>query len=277
MLIGHEEVIGNLKKLALSKKLAHGYIFFGPAMVGKKTIALQFANFLETGIFGVPKILGDMLFVEPDEKFSVGIDAARDIKYFLWEKPNVSAYRTVIIDGVEHMTTEAQNALLKIAEEPPVSTLLILITSDLESLNQTISSRLQKIYFSVLSDEAVADWLKKEEGLSPKDASALAGRAFGKPGLAFALFHDKNFQVYLKNAENLLKSSGEKRREVIKKLAAADDFNLAKLIDALIMSISAGDFGKKDNVARWHKFLSLRHEIDYYNLNPRLQLENLLN
>ncbi len=283
-IIGHGAIIRDLKRLAEYDKLSHGYIFFGPAMVGKRTVAQSFVNFLETGNFeeplavsGVePKVLQDGLLIKPDEKGTLGIDAVRTLKNFLWQKPNVSEKRTAIIDGGEFLTAEAQNALLKITEEPPQSALLILITSDIDALLPTISSRLQKIYFSAVDSKSLTNWLADDLGIAKKAAEDLSKKSFGKPGLAAAFLRDEEFQTLLKSAETLLKSSSEKRRDFLKKLMEDELFDLAKLLDAMILCISAEGLDEKKKLERWHKFLELRHEVAYFNLNPKLQLENLL-
>src|ERR1700733_12334468 len=132
MLIGHKGIIGDMKKLAEKGQLSHGYIFYGPSMVGKRMIAVGLAKFLETGEFDSLKeheVLQDYTVITSPNKNSIGIDAVREIRHFLWQKPVASLKRTLIIDEAELLTTEAQNALLKIAEEPPASSLLILVAS----------------------------------------------------------------------------------------------------------------------------------------------------
>ncbi len=276
MLIGHEKIIADLKNLAEKKQLSHGYIFFGPSMVGKRTAAMHFANYLETGEFSEPKILSDMLLIEPDEKGTLGIDAVRQLKAFLWQKPNVSARRIAIVDGGELMTPEAQNALLKIAEEPPQSSLLILVTSDIEGLLPTISSRLQRIYFGTVPSKSISEWLVKEYKCTQKVAEDLLKKSAGKPGLAHALKYDEGLQSSLKLAETLLKLSEERRRDFIKKLLDDEEFDSAKFLDAMILILASDDLTEKNKIMRWHKFLALRHDVAYFNLNPKLQLENLL-
>ena len=49
MLVGHGKIIKDLKELVAKNKLSHGYIFHGPPMVGKRTVALALARFLEKG------------------------------------------------------------------------------------------------------------------------------------------------------------------------------------------------------------------------------------
>ena len=160
MLIGHAAIIKELKRLADQSGLSHGYVFWGPAMVGKRVVAESLANYLETGSFEEPKLLQDFLSITPDEKNTIGIDHVRQIKNFLWQKPAISARRTVVLDDAQCMTTEAQNALLKITEEPPESSLLILITSDAEAILPTILSRLPKIYFGTVREKEIERWLE---------------------------------------------------------------------------------------------------------------------
>ncbi len=297
MLIGHEETIDDLKRLAAEKKLAHGYIFFGPAMVGKRMVALAFAKFLETGTFELPaenEILRDVKVIDlafakqlnPDVEDSITIDAVREIKNFLWQKPNVSLYRTLIIDDAEIMTSEAQNALLKVAEEPPHSTLLILVTSDIDAIAETIKSRLQKIYFSAVPQKTMTSWAEREFP-DVRDLKGLIARSFGKPGLLYAIIRDKKFRDTLESAEKLLKLgsvpphagaslAAAKRREFIKKLLDSDDFNLSKFLDAAVTIFSSKSFNAdKKNAYFWHKLLKLRRDAANFNPNPRLQLENL--
>ena len=134
-MIGHEKILDDFQSLIKRDVLGHGYVFVGSAMVGKKAAARWLAEHLE----GSTGTLGDYKLIEPGESNSIGIDAVREIRNFLWQKPNVSSRRTLIIDDADLMTTEAQNALLKITEEPPASSLLILITSDVESIMPTRS------------------------------------------------------------------------------------------------------------------------------------------
>jgi len=272
-IVGHEKIIEDLKRLAESGNLSHGYIFFGPAMVGKRSVALAFANFLERGErLAEPKFLTDGLVIEPGEGGTIGIDAMRQLKYFLWQKPNASRRRTAIIAEAQTMTAEAQNAILKIAEEPPPSTLLILITSDLDGLLPTIYSRLQKIYFSDVPERLIAEWVAKNfpEERSPE---AIVERSFGKPGLARRLIEDGEFNESLKTAESLLKLQGDRRRDFIKNLLKSDDFSMNKLLDAMIVYVSSAPLRDKGKTDFWHKLLELRHDSAYFNLNPRIQLE----
>jgi DNA polymerase III subunit delta' len=286
--IGHQKILGDLKDLNDRGTLGHGYIFYGPAMVGKKLTAIEFANYLEDGKFeqNSGSILSDMMLVEPFENGSIGIDAVREIKNFLWQKPNASSRRTLIIDDAELATTEAQNALLKIAEEPPVSSLLILITSDIESILPTIASRLPKIYFGTVAEKEIAEWLIKS-GVEKKKANETAKKAMGKPGLAWRLLNDEDFQEQLALAEKVLKSPATTRRDLIKKILEPEEFNFRKFLDAIILQLAwreqagtttakIGAAAAKTTAPLWHKALALYDRETNFSLNPRLQIEALL-
>jgi DNA polymerase III delta prime subunit len=283
MIIGHESAINDFKDLIARGKLGHGYIFFGPAMVGKRTVALGLGRFLEKGIFDASannvddetnEVLQELKMIDVafmkslDEDASggsIGIDAVREIKNFLWQKPNMSARRTLIIDNADLLTTEAQNALLKITEEPPASSLLILVTSDVESLLPTIVSRLPKIYFGAVPQKTI------EKGIDP----VVAKRALGKQGLAWRLSHNKEFRENLEAAEKFLKTPAAGRRDFIKKLIEPDDFSLRNFLDSVIM-VLAWQETSPAKAAFWHKTLRLYESTTNFTLNPRLQLEALM-
>ncbi len=290
-IIGHEAIISDLKDLTARGVLGHGYIFVGPAMVGKRTVSLALGHYLEKGVFesasaevGHGEVFQDIKIIDvafmkmlnPDASGdSIGIDAAREVKTFLWQKPNTSARRTLIIDNAELLTTEAQNALLKITEEPPASSLLILITSDIESILPTIASRLPKIYFGAVPQTAIEAWLMKEEHLTKAKATTLARRALGKPGIAWRMLHDEAFQKNLELAEAFLKTTPTARRDFIKKLIDPDDFSLRIFLDAVIMTL-AWETPSKAKSQFWHKTLKLYEGVSNFSLNPRLQLEALM-
>jgi replication-associated recombination protein RarA len=267
-MIGHRAILEDLKVLSERDNLAHGYIFYGPAMVGKRTAAREFAESLEKKDASHSEmILSDFMLIEPGENNSIGIDAIREIKNFLWQKPNMSSRRTLVIDNADLLTTEAQNALLKITEEPPISSLLILITSDIESILPTITSRLPKIYFGIVSEKEIAQWV------GDRDA---AKKSFGKPGLAWRLKNDEIFQKQVELAKKMLKTPAVSRRDFIKKIVEPDEFNFRKFLDAVIMSLAWERGESQKNSALWHRALALYDRETNFSLNPRLQLEALL-
>ena len=275
MLIGHERIIKDLKSLADNRDFSHAYLFFGTEQVGKRRVAIGLATYLERGNFGKPggRPLNDTWQIEPDQEKTISIDVVRELRNFLSQKPNVSPYRLVIINDAEFLTSEAQNALLRLTEEPPPSSLLILVLRDPESLTPTLISRFQKIYFGTVQTQIVKVWLEKELKIPAKKAEEIAEISHGKPGLAHAMLRDKNFEALRRTAENFWKVPKRDRRLFFKKLLDPQDFDFLAFLDALLLGLSSR---KEADFHLWHKILELKREVTYFNLNPRLQLENLL-
>ena len=138
----------DFQRLISTDNLSHAYIFHGRIVDEQFKFAKELANFLEMKKWQGPNsILSDARIIDGmDEK--LGIDVSRSFVEFLYQYPNASSHRTLIVSSAEKLTTQAQNALLKIAEEPPEKGLLILIVRDQEALLAPLRSRFQKIYFS---------------------------------------------------------------------------------------------------------------------------------
>ncbi|MBM3257515.1 MAG: AAA family ATPase [Candidatus Liptonbacteria bacterium] len=268
-ILGHTAAIKVLKRLATAREFAHGYLFFGPAGVGKRLIAESLAHYSEGGPFEpATRVLNDARIVEPDTEGKIGIEAARELKIFLYAKPNVSAYRLAIIDDAHRMTPEAQNALLKVAEEPPASGVLILITSDKDGLLPTLQSRLHQVYFGMVSTSHLTKWLKEERGMGDKEAQEASLKALGSPARVLEEEQSKE----KKAARQFLGAVSAARKELVKKIIAPVDFNLVRFLDACI-ELTAEEFLKgKSNSLFWHRLLALREEARRGSLNPRLQL-----
>jgi DNA polymerase-3 subunit delta' len=271
-MIGHALWEEALKNLIDKNELGHGFIFFGPEGVGKKTFALSLANYLETGVFDeATGRCTDLKLVVPVGK-TLGIDEAREVRKFLSLTPLKSTRRTVIIDDAHQLTTQAQNALLKTVEEPPKHSLIILIARDYELLLSTLTSRLPKMFFPALKIEEVVLWLK-EKGVDETEALKLAKRSRGAPGLAWRYEFDEATQEVCGLAKALLKAAPFEIRGLLKEMLAQEDFNILELLDALIVLA-------KEEKSSSQRFLSsaltMRREAATFNLNSRLQLEYLL-
>lgn len=275
MVLGHKLLIKGFKNMVKNGRLSHGYVFFGPEGVGKKTFGLALANFLENQELDYTegKLLSDLFLILPDENKTIGINVIKEARNFLFQKPNRSLKRTLIIDEAEFLTTEAQNALLKITEEPPASSLLILIVRDPEILMPTLASRLQRIYFSPLSVREVEEWLEeKAKKKEPAVSRKIIEEARGSLGLAMRMLSDDEFNQARKSAEKFLKLSQIDRKNFIKELLEPESFDVLEFLDSLILAL-AND--KKIDYNFWHKVLRLRRDFSNFPLNPKLQLLNL--
>jgi DNA polymerase-3 subunit delta' len=274
MILGHEKVVAYFQSLADRRALAHGYLFYGPEGVGKREVGYDLARYLEGGEH--TSVLSDFLYISPGPEGTLGIDAVRVIKQFLWQTPNRSPYRTVLLNDAERLTEEAGNALLKITEEPPRASVIILVAQNPEALRSTLLSRLIKFYFSPLSLRRVEQWLLEERKLTKEKARLLAKNSFGRPGLALRLLEDFQFQTLMNVVQKLFSASYSERRELIKKIIDRDGFQLYTFLDVILLHLAQQLTHTKEKIGFWHYCMKLRRNADFLNLNPRLQLESLM-
>src|SRR6185503_9939385 len=89
----------------------------------------------------------DVLIVEPGDSGSIRIEPVRDVIERTAYRPFEGRCRVVIIDGADALVPAAQNALLKTLEEPPPSSVFILVTAHPDALLLTVQSRCQRLRF----------------------------------------------------------------------------------------------------------------------------------
>ncbi|OGZ31823.1 MAG: hypothetical protein A2V69_01010 [Candidatus Portnoybacteria bacterium RBG_13_40_8] len=153
----NQYILDFFKKAIETKKLTHGYLFWGSDGEEAKDTALWLAEYLKTDSF-------DILYIVPQEDKKpagrqagiISIDQIRKARKHLSLSPYNGLYKFAIIDKAETMNSEAANALLKTLEEPKKDTVLILITSKPGLLPKTIISRLEEIRFKPVSLDKIA-------------------------------------------------------------------------------------------------------------------------
>jgi hypothetical protein len=183
-----------------AKRLGHGYLFSGPAGIGKKTFARRFAQSLlcerpKSTLLGYCNACrGCTLFVagtHPDYHDVVGPMAIRrtpttrddettalDIIAAMSLRPYMAAWRITVIGDIGFKSEDAANALLKVLEEPSPGVLFILTTDAPRSLLPTVRSRMVEIPFDPLTREQVASVLERD-GVAPERAREAAAAALG--------------------------------------------------------------------------------------------------
>ena len=129
----------------------HSYLFCGPAGCGKTTAARIFANDINQGK-GNP--------IEVDAASNNGVDNVREIIDGARRKSLDSDYKVYIIDECHMLSTGAWNAMLKLLEEPPKTTVFIMCTTDPQKIPATILSRVQRYNFSKISLDNIIERLK---------------------------------------------------------------------------------------------------------------------
>ncbi len=116
------------------------------------------------------------------------IDQIRSTCQTLAMKPYEALWRLVIISDAQTMNPAASNALLKVLEEPPGRTILILIAGHAADLLPTIVSRCQHIRFNPISKIHLETALIDEQGIEPGDATIIAAMAGGSLSRALRLY-----------------------------------------------------------------------------------------
>ena len=103
----------------------------------------------------------DVVFLEPGETGAIKIDAVRDAIERSAYRPFEGKRRVVIADDAEAMVPEAQNAMLKTLEEPPLGSTFILVSSRPDMLLPTVRSRCQQLRFGRLAAAEIAGLLMR--------------------------------------------------------------------------------------------------------------------
>jgi len=192
-LLGHTEIERQLLSMLDNGRFPHGLIFSGMEGVGKSVMAYRLARYLfakggkqeETlSMFGDAPEPATSFYISPTDpvfarvasggnpdlllidrpvdektgllKTSVPVEEIRKIAPFMQKTSSVEdGWRIVIINDADTMTRSSQNSLLKILEEPPEKSLLILIAHRAGALLPTIYSRCIHIPFMPLSDDII--------------------------------------------------------------------------------------------------------------------------
>ncbi len=219
-IIDQKQAIGFLTTLLKKENIPHALLFTGIDGVGKHDAAMTFAMACNCAEFdswkceiedsnanhhskektavGIPcgccrsckKIQSnshpDVLSITPSGSF-IKIDQVRALYQTLTMKPHEARYRVVILAEAQRMNLAASNAFLKILEEPPDQTVLILIAEKKPDLLQTVVSRCQHIRFNPISRNTLASMLNEKEGRNPDDAFVLAAMSKGSLSKALAM------------------------------------------------------------------------------------------
>ncbi|HZT64932.1 MAG TPA: hypothetical protein VFA11_04005 [Acidimicrobiales bacterium] len=178
----------------------HAYLLVGPAGSGKREAAVAFAAALLCAEGGCGacehcrRALGrshpDLVMVERTGA-SISVDEARDIIRVASRTP-VEADRKVLVLTDFHLVSKAGPALLKTIEEPPATTVFVVLAESVPPELVTIASRCVRVDFSPLSSEALEAVLAAE-GVDASTARSVAAAAGGRLDRARLLVSDEGF------------------------------------------------------------------------------------
>lgn len=214
---GHRLTLGLLSRAVAMGTLPPSLVFTGPWGVGKRRTAMAVAQALncpsrQSGVrlpgnggvsettlaidaCGVCAVCSritrglhpDVVLVEPDpETGNITVDRIREVLERVVYLPYEARRRVVIIDDAETLWQSAQNALLKTLEEPPSSSVFVLVTAHPDDLLPTVRSRCPVVRFAPLASAEVAAHLQAAHGLAAGVAHAAAAAGAGSVGAALA-------------------------------------------------------------------------------------------
>lgn len=140
-------------------------------------------------------------------KESLSVEQIRDIpKFFQVTSAIENGWRIMIVDDAESMTTAGQNAILKILEEPPAQSIIILVTQRLGALLPTILSRCALFSFSSLAEDKIENILRRAyPSLTGNALNDIQSMACGSVGLAL-LYADPAATAVIQQTTDLLLS-----------------------------------------------------------------------
>ena len=262
-MVGHEEAVALLTRSMEKEMLSHAYLFVGPPQVGKTTLALNLAQ--SVNCLGEPPSRpcgkcnqclriaagqhSDVQVIDLEANASgsgmrkeISIDQVREVQHSATLKPYEGKCRVFIFQEASALSPHASNALLKLLEEPPESTLFILLTSSGESIFPTVVSRCQWIDLNPLPLDTIARELREALETPPQEAAKLARLSAGRIGWALEAARDprlvEDYTVELGRMASMLDGTLEERFAYAEEVAALLARDREKALGRLKLAVS---------------------------------------
>jgi DNA polymerase-3 subunit delta' len=206
--------------------MTHAWLITGPPGSGRSVAALCFAASLQCTSDGVPgcgecracttTMAGthaDVRRIIP-EGLSIGVDEMRSIVQIASRRPGTGRWQIVLIEDADRLTEGAANALLKVVEEPPPSTVFLLCAPsvDPEDIAITLRSRCRHVALVTPPAEAIARVLVETDGLSDEEARWAASVSGGHVGRARRLATDSQARERRQRALGLARDAATPSR-----------------------------------------------------------------
>lgn len=268
---------------------AHALLLVAPAGSGKTFAAKHLAKQL-LNVSDAHQLASHPFFkIIAPEKNTIPIEAIRELRSFVKLKiprlENNHIGRLIIIEHAHRLTNEAQNALLKLLEEPPAGTAIILTAHHEEALLPTIRSRSQTVQVRSPEKTALASFFQ-HSGMDLVHIERAYLMSGGLPGLMSALLTNEAHPVLasVTIARSLLQSTPFERLAAVDGLSKSKDESLQVLavLQRMAQAALAGAAAKSDEVRplrQWHRILASAAEAEQaltQNAQAKLVLTNLM-
>jgi DNA polymerase-3 subunit delta' len=201
--IGQPAVVAELRAaVADPAAMTHAWLFTGPPGSGRSVAARAFAAALQCPEGGdgtchacrtvLAGTHADLHLVVPDG-LSIGVAEARELVRIAGRAPSQGRWQTILVEDADRMSEAASNAVLKMIEEPPPRTVVMLCAPSLhpDDVPVTIRSRCRVVALRTPPVDAVADVLIRQDGVDPALAAWSAAASGGHVGRARRLARDE--------------------------------------------------------------------------------------
>jgi DNA polymerase III subunit delta' len=240
---GHAWAVQMLQQHIASASVRHAYLFAGVDGIGKRTLALAFAQALncpEPISPGIPcgkcRVciqIKEMKYVDLTiaQADSIGgtlkVDQVRALQHRISLTAVEAQRKVAILLRFHEANQNAQNALLKTLEEAPGNTVLILTAQAAESLLPTIVSRCEVLRLRPMRLIEATDTLHEHWQLSHEEAERMTHLSGGRLGFALRLRNQpemhEQYREWLDDLEHLLKAPRRERFRYSEKVSRASD------------------------------------------------------
>lgn len=192
-IIGHRQVLDRFRSSKSKNALSHAHLIIGEDGIGKSLLAKGLAEI----ILGIDKREShvDIINYKTNEN-TFKVSNVREIVEEVNKKPYEGNQKVIILYDGQKMTTEAQNALLKTIEEPPKGVYIIILSSSLELILDTIKSRCQITKLSPLDGNSLLEFIDRDyKNLDEATKKSLVAFSQGIPGRIEKFANDTSFAV----------------------------------------------------------------------------------
>ena len=226
--IGQEPAVATLRNATVDP--VHAYLFVGPPGSGKRQAARSFAaEVLSTGFDGAEaeravrlSLAGthpDLVMIEPAGRSLRGEEADR-LTIEGWRSPVEASRKVIVCDRFDSAEPGAAASLLKTLEEPPATTVFVLLAEEIPPEHVTIASRCVTVDFHAVSPELITEWLIGQ-GVDDATAADVAVVAGGDTGRALLLAADPQLRMRMdawRSVPERLHGTGEAVAQAVEEL-----------------------------------------------------------
>lgn len=239
-IVGQEQIKEHLENAIKMNKISHAYIINGERNAGKEFIAKTFAMALQCEnrqgfepcqeCHSCTQVRSgnqpDVIFITHEKPGTIGVDDIRgQVNNDVVIKPYSAPKKIYIINEGEKMTVQAQNALLKTLEEPPEYAVILILTTNMETLLPTILSRCVVLNMKPVRNDQIKKFLMENMEIPDYKADICVAFARGNLGKARLLAKSEEFDKVKEEAITLLKYIGEMElNEVVAAIKKINEF-----------------------------------------------------